>query len=717
MKVANEARKAAAFLAMLGFLTGALAIGAPAGAAAPRASNFSVDLHIYNGTMADLTNTGASYDDAPLTIWANVTIAAGQPDCDNAVAHVYVNTVEEGTGTVLGAINASTEPMFQVLSQEWFPGLYGTYEIRVVVMNGTDTSTQAEATVPSFVVRSSDLQLHGISVTPDLAYIGVTPVTIAATVHNHGNVAGHANVSFTMDEVYEIGWGAADLPPLTTLNITAVTNFSGMQMENGTHTIRARLVDLNPTTSVSDSFTLLNPAPQVRLTGMDASVSEVTILRGVTSTVTVTAHILNNGTADAAMFPVYFYESDLLHPFQIVYVGGPLGPGEAIDASADWTVTDATPLGDHVVWAGVEPQTAAEDFVNVTVTVNGLANISRVDLLATPVSAQEGDTITLTATVHNSGTADAANVTIQYFDGETLIGTQSALSVPANGTLTAQPFMVRVHNITTDTPITYKAQVGDVWDTGTVMAKDRVPVLAFQIFDAPASMRIGDRVPFSVNVKNTGNADALNVTVAIYDGIILMNDTDYFNLSINGSENFVVYATMAGNPDANHTFTAKAAGIYTHVVEVVLLGQANLTRMVGHTLSPASVTITVFSVKPTKKDGQPKDSAQGYELSVTLVNGGELATKNCTLTILEGKKVIATQAVSLAGGANWTNTFTWKISGAGDHKAVATLSGADAGTPYTKTVKATLNYTPGFDTLAAFSALVLAGLLLWRRKR
>ena len=126
--------------------------------------------------------------------------------------------------------------------------------------------------------------------------------------------------------------------------------------------------------------------------------------------------------------------------------------------------------------------------------------------------------------------------------------------------------------------------------------------------------------------------------------------------------------------------------------------------------------IVSFSVKPTKKDGQPADSTQSYTLSVVLLNSGELASTNCTLTITEGSKNIATESISLGANATVTKTYTWKVKGSGGHTATATLSGAEAGTPATMTTKCTLEYTPGFEVLFLVAAIFVAALLVRRRK-
>jgi PGF-CTERM protein len=259
-----------------------------------------------------------------------------------------------------------------------------------------------------------------------------------------------------------------------------------------------------------------------------------------------------------------------------------------------------------------------------------------------------------------------------------------------------------------DTNKTVEATIGTASMSVNVTIRDEVPAIVISNFIAnPATFRIGDVVVFKATVMNNGSGDAIGMTVNFLDGTTVLATSDPFNLTVGSSTQKSLNVTISGTADVNHTFYVKESTMGTTM---------NMSVLVGHRLAPASIGIATFTVKPTKKDKQPTDSEQSYTLTVSLKNFGEVASTNCTLTMKEGKKVLQTAAININGGAYWNQTYTWKVKGGGDHTAVATLTGADTGTPSSVTAKCTLEYTPGFEVLFLVAAILVAALLVRRRK-
>jgi hypothetical protein len=312
--------------------------------------------------------------------------------------------------------------------------------------------------------------------------------------------------------------------------------------------------------------------------------------------------------------------------------------------------------------------------------------------------------VTFTALLNNSGTAPAVNQTVTFSDGATLLGAVANLTVEMGQTQNVQ-FVWTLPDVAADTTKTITAAAGasSAWVNVTIIAK--VPAILITDFTVPADMRIGDVKNLTATVKNNGTGDATGVVVDFYDGTTKLASSAPFNLSVGSSTVVSLAVTLAGAADANHTFFVKAMG-----------AEKNATKMIGHKLAPASVGITAFTVKPTKKDKQPQDSTQSYTLTITLKNSGEIKSANCTLTIKEGTKAIATESIALEANQTVTKTYTWKVKGSGGHTATATLSGAEAGTPSTMTTKCTLEYTPGFEVILLVAAIFAAVVLVRRRK-
>ncbi|MGQ9582374.1 MAG: hypothetical protein ACUVV6_02540, partial [Thermoplasmatota archaeon] len=197
---------------------------------------------------------------------------------------------------------------------------------------------------------------------------------------------------------------------------------------------------------------------------------------------------------------------------------------------------------------------------------------------------------------------------------------------------------------------------------------------------------------------------ALNLTVEFYDNTTKLGTSDPFNLSIGASMEVSLNVTIPKDGDVNHTFYARAMG-----------SEASLTKSVGRKLNPAAIKVASFTVKPKSKDNQPRDSTQSFTLTLVLSNTGEVSG-TVTVLIMEKTKQIAKENVTVGPGTNATTTYTWKVKGDGDHKAVVTLTG-NVGAPVTSEAKCSLKYqTPGFEAVYLAAAIVLVAALVRRRR-
>jgi len=696
-------KKGTAMFVALGFILSVLAVFSPTGAAAGRAGNFTVNITYKNETEDPITTNHAPLGSV-VTVVANVSTSVDATEFELALlinSEVYQTNY---TGSLIVG-------EFIEHSWDWNTMAfgYGPYTINVVAINGTDDTSKTVTDSQTFTIDAVDFNVQSVTVTPTSGLVGITDFSIAAEIQNSGTIAGTANVSFKLDNSQLLGYKEVQVGATATATATLVTNLSGLTITDGNHTVTA--VEAGGSSAVSDNFTLTNPTPDVMITGVEASPNPVTIEKGMTLNVTVTAHLKNNGTLGKSGFEVKFYETDATTPKEVVTVPGPLDPGATMDLAWNWTITDSVTLGEHTIYVGVDPESAEPYWMYVVVTVNGLAAVAVSNLTATPASAFENDNVTLTAKLANNGTADGINVTVQFFDGETLINTTIVALVP-HGTETIVPSVTaNIGNLSGDANKTYKVKVGSSEMTVTVAARDRVPkieVLAFSVGDG----RIGDTVTFSATVKNNGTGDAVNIAVDFYDGGAKVGSSAAFNLTVLSSRDVTASIKLSGTPDANHTFSARVA---TYGVL-----DRNVTKMVNHTLSPASFVIISMTVKPTKLEGQPKDSTQNYKITIVVRNSGE-SRGQVNLTLTEGKNVITVIPIVIAldGGAEYNtsaNPIIWKVKGDGEHKCLATLSAGPLGSPSTKEVKVTLRYTPGFEVLAMVGAIILALALVRRGK-
>jgi hypothetical protein len=417
--------------------------------------------------------------------------------------------------------------------------------------------------------------------------------------------------------------------------------------------------------------------------------------------VTVTAALVNNGNAPGTANVTFGVGSEILgNVLQDVVAGG---NANAVLATKFDGVLLAD--GEYQVGAVMLDWTSSQVFAAQNITLTTPASKLAVDsLIVSAASALEGTNVTFTALLNNSGTAPAVNQTLIFADGATMLGAVTNLTVGMGQTQNVQ-FVWTLPDVAANTVKNITAAVGDssAWVNITIVAK--VPVILITDFTVPDGMRIGDVKGFSATIKNNGTGDATDLVVDFYDNATKLASSAPFNLTVGSSFVATVNVTMVGTADVSHTFFVKAMGV-----------EKNATKTVTHLPVPASVGITSITVKPAKKDKQPQDSTQSYTLTVTLKNTGEVKSSNCTLTIKEGTKTLFTENIALDGNQTLPKTYTWKVKGSGGHTATATLTGADAGTPASQTAKCTLEYTPGFEVLFLVAAIVVAVILVRRRK-
>lgn len=706
----EKGRKTVTLLLALGFIISALAVFAPVGAATGRGTpNFSVNVTFKNSTGVDVTSAQVG---EVINITANASIV---PAGYNVSAFGMKLTVNDlATGTDYGG--ALELDLGDFLENTWawpVPG-YGCFTINITATNGTDTDNQTVAS-NTFTGLDTDLTLGTLTVTPATGYVGLTSFTFTAAVNNAGNMVGPANVSLLLDNSSSmlIGYALADNVPAATGGTPGTANavFIGMITASGladysNHTVTALLMDRSTTYSTSANVTLTNPAPNIVVNTLAANPASITITKGSTVNVVATANITNTGQLDAIGATVSFYETDTTAA-KFTCDAFNLSVGDSTDIVWTWAVTDTVALGTHTIYVQVASQTQ-DMWTNVSVSIIGVANVTIASLVPSAATAFEGDNVTFTATLFNNGTEDSVNQTITWSDatGATPapIGTTINVTV-LKGQSKPFAFVWTLPAVDVDGNKTVKATIGSAAMSVNVMDRNKAPKIEIISFTIPSLTRIADVAIFQATLKNNGTGDAINMVVDFYDGTTKMASSAPFNLSVQGSKSVSVNVTLAGTADANHTFSVQALG-----------AQKNITQSVGHKLAPAAIGIVSFIVKPTKKEGQAKDSTQDYKITITLRNTGEVMGMVILNITEKGKLVtIIPVPVILDGSASTTQNYTWKVKGDGDHTAVATISG-DAGTPSTMSVKATLKYSPGFEVLALVAAIIVAVILVRRRK-
>jgi hypothetical protein len=186
--------------------------------------------------------------------------------------------------------------------------------------------------------------------------------------------------------------------------------------------------------------------------------------------------------------------------------------------------------------------------VSVVFAVNGQTSVSVVkaeqwtrrkpdltltsdDIVFSPASPTEGETVTITATIRNIGTADAWNVEVGFYDGPSLIAIKNAGLIKAGGTRTASiqwtdtpagDHLIRVVADPNNKISESNEKNNEASKTITVSSVGvLIPDLTLTTVDiafTPETPTEGDSVTIKATIHNFGNGSASDVKASFYYG-------------------------------------------------------------------------------------------------------------------------------------------------------------------------------------------------------
>jgi hypothetical protein len=340
-------------------------------------------------------------------------------------------------------------------------------------------------------------------------------------------------------------------------------------------------------------------------------------------------------------------------------------------------------------------------------------------LTVSAASGFEGDSLTFTAALFNNGTDIATDLPV-YFSQLMLLGIYTSIGsvnvTVAKGASANAVFVWKLPNITAASENeTIRAGVGGFlltsWQTINITVNKKLPKIEFSSFVIPANIRRYDDVKFNLTVKNTGLANATGVVIKITKDGGIYCTTDPFNLGINETKTIQAEVTIMDAGDANHVYIATATAGGADFSK-------NATVYVLHNIYPI-ISVVSLKMSPSKLENKPKDSSQSVKATVTLKNAGEKeGTVLLTLMDATAKKVVKMENVTVP--ANTTSkqfTYSFSIKGAGTHKIGVLVTGVGVDMlNATKEAKCELQYQPGFETVVLVGAVLVAIILLRRKK-
>ena len=333
---------------------------------------------------------------------------------DGVYANYYTNTNVSGsyTITVHASGTASPEEFTREVKKSVYVSGVPAGEISV-----TPTSWDTGIVHPGGDAISP-FTVNSTSTKDETVMVSATDLTDA-----HGNVIGSENViSMPNTFVVQAGGSCVFYERIYVPGTAKTGNYTGSIVLTST----ANSVNIPVTLQVKKL--LETDIPNVELLYADPTVTSINVTRLNLSEV-------NETYKPEGITPLYAYmiSSTGAGNFTLKFIDIPNANAiivYKINATNQWIELDATTTADTVTFTMEvgDPPVVFGTMPDLT--------LSSTDISFTPASPTEGDSVSITAIIHNIGGADANNFTVSFFDGTSLIGNDT-ISVNANSTSSA----------------------------------------------------------------------------------------------------------------------------------------------------------------------------------------------------------------------------------------------------------------------------------------
>jgi subtilase family serine protease len=588
--------------------------------------NFTSNSSASGGQVAEFEVYGTAPTGVPDLIVTDISWSPASPATGNAVT--FSATIKnQGTGaTAAGVINGVSflVDSTQVCWSDNNTGSIAAGASITVTANGGPSSATWAATSGSHNITAWVDDVNRISesnesnnqysenltvgteskpdlIVTDITYSPTSPtignaVTFSAVIKNQGTAVGTAGiVAFQVDDT-QVATSANSTSSIAaggTLTITATGTWTAT---NGTHTLTAVVDNSNTTVesnesnnSYSEGLTIGGGGGTPDLIVTDITSTPASPLTG--NAVTFNAVVKNQGTGATPVGTIIGVSfsvdgtqvnwtdnttSSLAAGASVTVTanGGPSG-------SATWLAT----TGSHTIMAWVDDvnRIAETDESNnqysegMAVTMSPMPDLVITNLSYTPTSPVNGNSVSLTATVKNQGTAaGAAGIVAFAVDGAQVSATSNdttALAVGATktvtGTWTAAGVGSHTVTVTVDNANTTKeGNETNNTDSASLLVtpKPGIDLIITDITWSPSYVTAGNAVTFSAVVKNQGTtAGASGIVVFKVDGTQVLASANSTNSIAAGSTLTVTASGTWAAVSGAHTISATADNSNTTV--------------------------------------------------------------------------------------------------------------------------------------------------------
>ena len=621
-------------------------------------------------------------------------------------ATITTGDTEVGSSDAISALAASaTSEQSSSVTASATAGTYYFGACVASVSGETDTNNNCSAGV-QVTVGAPDLVVQSPSVDDTTPTPGQS-ITLSATVRNQGTAEAAAttlryyqssDATITTDDT-EVGTAdaisalAASATSEQSSSVTAPTTA-------GTYYFGACVAAVSGETDVSNncsaSVQVTVGAPD--LVVQSPSVDDTTPTPG--QSLTLSATVRNQGTAEAAATTLRYYQSS---DATITTGDTEVGSSDAISALAasatseqSSSVTASATAGTYYFGACVASVSGETD-TNNNCSAGVQVTVGAPDLVVQSPSVDDttptpGQSITLSATVRNQGTAEAAATTLRYYQSsdatittdDTEVGTADAISALAASATSEQSSSVTapvtagtyyygacVASVSGETDVSNNCSAGV---QVTVGAPDLV-VQSPSVNDTTPTP--GQSLTLGATVRNQGTAEAAATTLRYYqssDATITTDDTEV------GTADAISALAASATSEQSSSVTAPAtAGTYYYGACVVAVsGETDVSNNCSASVQVVVGAPDLLVQSPSVDDTTPTPG-QSLTLGATVRNQGTAEAEATTLRYYQSSDATITTGDTEVGSSDAISALA---ASATSEQSSSVTAPATAGTYY-----------------------------------
>jgi outer membrane protein assembly factor BamB len=248
----------------------------------------------------------------------------------------------------------------------------------------------------------------------------------------------------------------------------------------------------------------------------DVRVSDTGVTVG--DSVTVTANYTNKGNTDADFEILDFFLNDTSTPIYTVTVN--ISAGGHNETSYVWD-TSGYPAGMYRFTVRFRSGGEGADSPNITLQSPAAPNVYIASITTTPPNPVVGDSVTITATLKNNGTANATGVLVEFFQGAVYLGNET-VDVPMGGSIVLATTLWDTSALTPG-DYTIKATAGTVEKETTVTLlhfSDLIEIA--NVTCIPDHVGRGKTTTIKAKITYTGAGNPESIQVEFYDESYLL---------------------------------------------------------------------------------------------------------------------------------------------------------------------------------------------------